>query len=92
MGLKATVAGFGSVFLIYFLEGPIRNYTDLTRNDAERFLAYRRRMLERGIFELPLNLKRNHLSFSHTDQQVDYPCSAAKTSSRNSPEGKSKRE
>ena len=71
LGVKATVAGFGSIFLIYFLEGPVRNYTDLMRNDAERFLAYRRGMVERGIFKLPLNLKRNHLSFSHTDEHVD---------------------
>ena len=51
--LRATVAGFGSVFLLYFLEGRVESYSDLLRNDAERFVAYRRKLLERGIFELP---------------------------------------
>ncbi len=75
--VKATVTGFGSVFLMYFLDGPVRNYTDLMRNDVEQFLAYRRGMLERGIFKFPLNLKRNHLSFSHTDKHVDFTLESA---------------
>ncbi|MCS6817436.1 MAG: aspartate aminotransferase family protein [Blastocatellia bacterium] len=71
LGIRATVAGFGSVFVLYFLEGPIESYEDLLRNESERFLAYRRKLIERGIFELPLNLKRNHISFSHTEAHIE---------------------
>ena len=71
LGVPATVAGFGSVFLTYFQEGPISSYADLLRNDAQRFTAYRRRLIERGIFKMPLNLKRNHVSYSHRDADVD---------------------
>jgi glutamate-1-semialdehyde 2,1-aminomutase len=71
LGVRATVAGFGSVFLTYFLEGPIESYSDLLRNDAERFVEYRRRLIDRGIFKMPTNLKRNHVSYAHTDAHVD---------------------
>lgn len=71
LGVKATVAGYGSVFLTYFMEGPIASYSDLLRNDAARFVEYRRRLIERGIFKMPLNLKRNHVSYAHTDAHVD---------------------
>jgi len=71
LGVRATVAGFGSVFLTYFMEGPIENYSDLLRNDAERFVGYRRRLINRGIFKMPMNLKRNHVSYAHTDAHVD---------------------
>jgi len=72
LGVRATVAGFGSVFLTYFQdECPIESYADVLRNDANQFVEYRRRLIERGIFELPLNLKRNHVSYSHTDADVD---------------------
>jgi glutamate-1-semialdehyde 2,1-aminomutase len=71
LGVRATVAGFGSVFLTYFMEGPIESYTDLLRNDAGRFVEYRRRMIERGIFKMPVNLKRNHVSYSHSDAHID---------------------
>jgi glutamate-1-semialdehyde 2,1-aminomutase len=71
LGVQATVAGFGSVFLTYFMEGPIESYADLLRNDAERFVEYRRGLIDRGIFKMPLNLKRNHVSYAHTDEHVD---------------------
>jgi glutamate-1-semialdehyde 2,1-aminomutase len=69
--LCATQAGFGSIYLTYFMDGPIRSYRDLLRNDQELFVRYRRELLEHGIFELPLNLKRNHISFSHTDEHIE---------------------
>jgi glutamate-1-semialdehyde 2,1-aminomutase len=74
--LRATVAGFGSVFLTYFMEPPIQNYTDLLQNDQKSFIEYRMKLLEHGIFKLPLNLKRNHISFSHTDADIEATLSA----------------
>jgi glutamate-1-semialdehyde 2,1-aminomutase len=71
LGIRATVAGFGSVFLTYFMDGPVESYSDLLRNDAARFVDYRRRLIERGIFKMPVNLKRNHVSYAHTDAHVD---------------------
>jgi glutamate-1-semialdehyde 2,1-aminomutase len=71
LGIRATVAGFGSVFLTYFMDGPIENYTDLLRNDEARFLEYRRKLIERGIFKMSVNLKRNHVSYAHTDAHID---------------------
>lgn len=69
--VKSTVAGFGSVFLTYFLDGPVHSYTDLLRNDAQFFVEYRRRLVAKGIYKLPMNLKRNHISLSHTQADVD---------------------
>jgi glutamate-1-semialdehyde 2,1-aminomutase len=71
LGIPATVAGFGSIFTTYFMEGPIESYSDLLRNDATRFVEYRRRLLDHGIFEMPANLKRCHLSYAHTEEHVD---------------------
>ena len=69
--IKATVAGFGSVFLTYFMEPPIERYTDLLRNDETLFLTYRRKLIARGIYKLPVNLKRNYISLSHTETDID---------------------
>ena len=71
LGIPAVVSGFGSVFLTYFLEGPVRSYDDLLTNDVELFVGYRRELMKEGIFELPLNLKRSHFSYAHTDADVD---------------------
>ncbi len=71
LGVPAVVAGFGSVFVSYFLEGPVLSYDDLLRNDVDLFVGYRRELMKDGIFELPLNLKRSHFSYAHTDEDVD---------------------
>ncbi len=67
----AAVAGFGSIFVTYFMDGPIESYSDLLRNDSKRFIDYRRRLIEHGIFKMPANLKRAHVSYSHTEAHVD---------------------
>ena len=69
--MPANVSGFGSVFVTYFLEGTPVSYDDLLANDVEMFTGYRRELMKHGIFELPLNLKRSHFSYAHTDEDVD---------------------
>jgi glutamate-1-semialdehyde 2,1-aminomutase len=71
LGIETTTTGFGSVFITYFMSPPIASYSDLLRNDADRFVAYRRGMIDRGFYMLPVNLKRNHISLSHTAEDVD---------------------
>lgn len=71
LGITATVGGFGSVFCLYFCDGPIRGYRDLMRNDDAAYVAFHRRMTDRGILMLPLTLKRNHISDAHTEADVD---------------------
>ena len=46
-------SGFGSVFVTYFLDGPVESYDDLLRNDVDMFIGYRRELMRHGIFELP---------------------------------------
>jgi glutamate-1-semialdehyde 2,1-aminomutase len=77
LDLVWTVAGFGSVYTLYFMDGPVENYTDLLRNDADKYVDYRRRLIDQGIFEMPMNLKRNHISFSHTEADIDRTLEAA---------------
>jgi len=71
LGVPALVTGFGSVFVTYFMEPPADSYDDLLRNDVDLFIGYRRELLKHGIFELPLNLKRNHISYAHTRADID---------------------
>ncbi|MEV0587836.1 aspartate aminotransferase family protein [Nonomuraea sp. NPDC050310] len=82
LGIPALVTGYGSVFVEYFLTGPARTYDDLLRNDATMFIGYRRRLLDHGIFELPLNLKRSHVSYAHTDADVDHLLESAAVAAR----------
>ena len=76
-GIRGHVAHFGSVVVPYFLEPPVESYTDLLRNDTAKDLRFRKGMIRRGIFMLPVAMKRNHLTASHTEQDLAETLNAA---------------
>jgi glutamate-1-semialdehyde 2,1-aminomutase len=85
LGMPMQVALVGSVFVPYFMEGPIESYTDLLRNDTARDIWFRRRMCEHGIFMLPTALKRNHVSAAHTQADIDRTVEVAREVLRSAP-------
>jgi glutamate-1-semialdehyde 2,1-aminomutase len=87
LGIELQVAVFGSVFVPYFMSGPIESYTDLLRNDTTRDIWFRRAMCERGIFILPVALKRNHVSAAHTIEDIDRTLEVARDVLRALPAG-----
>jgi glutamate-1-semialdehyde-2,1-aminomutase len=78
LGLPAQVRGYGSVFCLYFVEGEINGYRDLMRNDDTRYREYHRRMTDLGFLMLPMSLKRNHVSFAHTEEDIDRTLDASR--------------
>lgn len=71
LDISMTVSGYGSVFVPYFMTGAISRYADLLRNNTEADTRFRSEMTRRGIFMLPIALKRNHVSAAHTDADID---------------------
>jgi glutamate-1-semialdehyde 2,1-aminomutase len=70
-GVPAHVSGYGSVFVLLFMDGPLRSYEDCLRNDVGLFLEYRRQLRSRGVFEMPENVGRSHVMWRHTEADVD---------------------
>jgi glutamate-1-semialdehyde 2,1-aminomutase len=83
LGVPAMVAGYGSVFTVYFMqERPIENFDALLDNDAALYVRYRQELMKRGVFEIPMNLKRNHISYSHTQEDIDWTLGVAEEAMR----------
>jgi glutamate-1-semialdehyde 2,1-aminomutase len=76
-GVPVTVGGFGSLFVLCFMDGPLETYEDVLRNDTQLFMRYRRELIARGIFEMPESLGRSHIGAAHTDEDVDRSLEAA---------------
>lgn len=85
LGIPMQVARFGSVFVPYFMEGPIESYTDLLRNHTALDVWFRTQMCEAGIFMLPVALKRNHVSAAHTAADIDNTLETARTVLKRAP-------
>src|SRR5699024_424363 len=71
LGITSFVTGFGSVYTSYFMGFEPKNYLDLKQNDGELYVRYRQELIKNGIFEIPVNLKRNHISYSHSTEDID---------------------
>jgi glutamate-1-semialdehyde 2,1-aminomutase len=76
-GIPAVVGGFGSLFVLCFMEGPLETYEDVLRNDTALFMRYRRELIARGVFEMPESLGRSHVSAAHTRDDIDLSLEAA---------------
>jgi glutamate-1-semialdehyde 2,1-aminomutase len=71
-GLDVTVKSIGSVFVPYFMKADADCYeTIIAHNNAELDLKFRRSMVEKGFLMFPMALKRNHIMYTHTDEQID---------------------
>ena len=77
LDIDMTVAGYGSVFVPYFMSGPINRYQDLLQNNTEADVMFRSEMGKRGIFMLPMAMKRNHISAAHTEADIDQTLNVA---------------
>jgi glutamate-1-semialdehyde 2,1-aminomutase len=69
--VPAVVGGFGSLFVLCFMEEPLETYEDVLRNDTDLFMRYRRELIARGVFEMPESLGRSHISAAHTAEDID---------------------
>jgi glutamate-1-semialdehyde 2,1-aminomutase len=81
-GVPVLASGYGSLFVLCFMEGPMRSYEDVLRNDTALFGRYRRELVARGIFEMPESLGRSHISAAHSDDDVDRSLEAARDALR----------
>jgi glutamate-1-semialdehyde 2,1-aminomutase len=68
----------GTMFGFFFTETPIRSVEDARAHaDTQRFAAFHRAMLERGIFLPPSQFEAWFLSSAHGDAEIDATVAAA---------------
>jgi len=61
----------GGMFGWYFTEGPVKNFQQATKVDAEKFGRWHNMMLERGVYLAPSLYEAGFMSTSHTDEDIE---------------------
>ncbi len=61
----------GSMFSLFFSEGPIKNHDDVKKCDIPRFNKYFHEMLRRGVYLAPSQFEAGFLSTAHTPELID---------------------
>ena len=77
LGLNYTVNRAGSLVCLFFAEGPINNYDDVTKCDVAKFNKYFAELLKRGILLAPTQFEAMFLSNAHTNEDIDVTIKAS---------------
>jgi glutamate-1-semialdehyde 2,1-aminomutase len=67
----------GAMFTGFFQAGPVHDYADAKRSDLEKFAAWHRAMLERGVYLAPSQFEAAFVSTAHDDAAIERTLNAA---------------
>ncbi|HWQ24344.1 MAG TPA: glutamate-1-semialdehyde 2,1-aminomutase [Gaiellaceae bacterium] len=65
------VARVGTMLGLFFTEAPPASWEEAKRADTERFAAFHRELLERGVYVAPSQFEAGFLSTAHGDAEID---------------------
>jgi glutamate-1-semialdehyde 2,1-aminomutase len=72
----------GAMLTLFVTDQAVRNFDEAQACDTERYAAYFRHLLERGIYVAPSQFEAMFVSLAHTDEDIDRIVEAAGEFSR----------
>ena len=79
-GVPVTVNQVGSMLTLFFTDGPVTDYATAKASDTQRFGAFFRAMLDRGVYLAPSQFEAAFLSDAMTDSDAETLLAAARES------------
>jgi glutamate-1-semialdehyde 2,1-aminomutase len=77
-GVPVTVQRVGSMWTVFFTDGPVRSWDDASRCDTARFGRFHRAMLNRGVYLPPSQFEAAFHSLCHGPGEVELTLRAAR--------------
>jgi glutamate-1-semialdehyde 2,1-aminomutase len=71
VGRPITFHRIGSMFCLYFCEGPVRNLAEAARSDRQRFARYFQASLNGGVYFAPSQFEAGFLSLAHSEADIE---------------------
>ncbi len=68
---KLTLQRIGSMFCLYFTNGPVENLEDARKSDLETFRRYFHECLEAGVYFAPSQFEAGFLSLAHDSEALE---------------------
>ena len=81
-GLPGHVNASGSLLTLFFHGDRVVDYAGAKKSNTDRFAAFFREMLSRGVFLPPSQFEALFISSAHTDGDLDHTLDAARASLR----------
>jgi len=70
-GLPLVFHRIGSMFCLYFTQGPVKNLKDAMHSDRDRFAKFFHACLEDGVYFAPSQFEAGFLSTAHTPTDIE---------------------
>jgi glutamate-1-semialdehyde 2,1-aminomutase len=77
-GEPVCVQRVGAMATLFFREGPVRSFGDAEASDTERYAAWFRHLLERGVYVAPSQFEAMFLSTAHAESEIDLTVEATR--------------
>ncbi len=81
-GVPVTINRVGSMFTVFFTDGPVFDYPSAKRADTAKFGRFFHAMLDEGIYLPPSQFESAFISLAHGDVEIDQTLAAAKKAFR----------
>jgi glutamate-1-semialdehyde 2,1-aminomutase len=85
-GVPHVVQSAGTMFSVFFTEGPVRDFDDAQRQDTAAFAAFFHAMLDHGVYLPPSAYEAWFVSAAHDDDAVQVVLDALPAAARAAPE------
>jgi glutamate-1-semialdehyde 2,1-aminomutase len=76
-GMPVCINRNGSMFTVFFTEGPVRNLADAKRADTKLFSTFFHGMLDRGVYPAPSQFEAMFISDAIGETEIDHILNAA---------------
>jgi glutamate-1-semialdehyde 2,1-aminomutase len=78
VGIPATGQAIGSMFGMFFHDGPVRSFEEASESDTARFGRFHLEMLRRGVFLAPSAFEAGFVSTRHGEEELQLTLKAAR--------------
>jgi len=78
LGAPVQLARVGTMFGLFFTEGPVTGWEDARLADTARFAAFHRGMLDRGVYLAPSQFEAGFVSTAHGAAEIEATVAAAR--------------
>lgn len=79
-GIPIQASQVGTMVGFFFAEEPVTDWSSASKANTDRFAAYFRAMLERGVYIAPSQFEAGFLSTAHGPEEIDKTIAAANAS------------
>jgi glutamate-1-semialdehyde 2,1-aminomutase len=70
VGVKIFLSRVGSMFTVFFSDGPVHDYEAALAADTTKYAAFFHAMLDRGVYLPPSQFEAAFVSAAHTDDDI----------------------